>query len=64
MDPYITSRRYYLNSGPDGSVRIVYELDTYKNYPRGRRYQDIVDLDGPHMLQLDFDTDPNGYGYW
>ena len=36
MDPYITSRRYYLNSGPDGSVRIVYELDTYKNYPRGR----------------------------
>ena len=55
MDPYITSRRYYLNSGPDSSVRIVYELDTYKNYPRGRRYLDIVDLDGPHMLQIDFD---------
>ena len=55
MDPYITSRRYYLNSGPDGSVRIVYELDTYKNYPRGRRYLEIVDLDVPDMLQIDFD---------
>ena len=25
------------HSGPDGSVSIVYELDTYKNYLRGKR---------------------------
>ena len=43
------------HSGPVGSVRIEYEQDAYKNYLRGRRYLDIMDLDGPHMLQIDFD---------
>ena len=67
MDPDITSRNIIYGLGPDGSFRIMHELDTYENYLGGRRYLDLMDPDGPHMIQIDFHgpnltmTDPDGY---
>ena len=37
------------HSWPDSIVRVMYELDTYKKYLGGRRYQYIIDHDGSHM---------------